>query len=190
MFSAVPLQQPTRLQARIDTAYSTDWTPEEQVALDATLDKYPAARHSALERYLRAAAALPKKTARDVALRVRWLATSAHASKRRLADDGAAKKRPRVQSIFAVQPKGAPPLGIPAPGVPAPGVPIAMPPLQQVSLCLKPARLDSRGTPREVSTLPRCRLAHGITSDTRKEIAVIKSSRFHLCDTRRGMVLL
>lgn len=133
LISAVPLaaQQPTRLQARIDTAYSTDWTPEEQVALDATLDKYPAARHSALERYLRAAAALPKKTARDVALRVKWLATSAHASKRRLADDGAAKKRPRVQSIFAVQPKGAPPLGIPAPGVPAPGVPVA--PLQQVS---------------------------------------------------------
>ena len=62
-------QQATRLQARIDTAYSTDWTPEEQVALDATLDRFPAMRHPPLERYVRAAAALPKKNVRDVALR-------------------------------------------------------------------------------------------------------------------------
>lgn len=61
--------QAVRLQARIDTAYSTDWTPEEQVALDATLDRFPAAKHPPLERYVRAAAALPKKGVRDVALR-------------------------------------------------------------------------------------------------------------------------
>jgi hypothetical protein len=99
-----------RLQARIDTAYSIDWAPEEQVALDATLDRFPAARHPPLERYVRAAAALPKKGVRDVALRVIWLASNA--SKRRAQDDNAAKKRPRIQSIFAVQPKGAAPLGM------------------------------------------------------------------------------
>lgn len=141
VFDAVPLltQQPVRLQARADTAYSSDWTPEEQVALDATLDKFPAARHTALERYIRAAAVLSKKTVRDVALRVKWLATTSNASKRRLSDDSAGKKRPRVQSIFAVQPKGAPPpLGIPAPGVPAPGVPAALPfPAQPVRTLLE-----------------------------------------------------
>ena len=105
--------QPIRLRARIDTCYSTDWTADEQVALDATLDKYPAARHSPLERYLRAKVALPKKTVRDVALRVRWLASTSNATKRRISEENAAKKRPRVQSIFAIQPKGAPPLGLP-----------------------------------------------------------------------------
>lgn len=123
---AVSLSQPqpsARLQARADTAYSTDWSPEEQVALDATLDKFPVARHSALERYVRAAAVLPKKGVRDVAFRVIWLANNA--TKRRAQDDSTAKKRPRVQSIFAVQPKGVPPLGGSSAGIPGPGYPSA-----------------------------------------------------------------
>lgn len=91
------------------------------MALDATLDKLPIARHSALERYVRAAAALPKKGVRDVALRVIWLANNA--TKRRAQDDSTAKKRPRVQSIFAVQPKGVAPLGGSATGPPRPGFP-------------------------------------------------------------------
>lgn len=120
-----PQPQPAvRLQARADTAYSTDWTPDEQVALDATLDKFPAARHTPLERYVRAAAALPRKGVRDVALRVIWLASTA--TKRRAQDDQAAKKRPRVQSIFAVQPKGAAPLGLPANGVSSAGYPMSV----------------------------------------------------------------
>ena len=94
------------------------------MALDATLDKLPVARHSALERYVRAAAALPKKGVRDVALRVIWLANNA--TKRRAQDDSNAKKRPRVQSIFAVQPKGAAPLGGAAAGFPASGYPSAV----------------------------------------------------------------
>lgn len=130
LVGAVPVSQPqtaARLQARADTAYTTDWTPDEQVALDATLDKLPAARHTALERYVRAAAALPKKGVRDVAFRVIWLANNA--TKRRAQDDSTARKRPRVQSIFAVQPKGAPPLGssvIPRPGLP-PAVQVPFP---------------------------------------------------------------
>jgi len=44
------------------------------------------------------------------ACRVIWLASNA--SKRRAQDDNAAKKRPRIQSIFAVQPKGAAPMGM------------------------------------------------------------------------------
>ena len=128
----MPLPQGARLQARADTAYTTDWTPEEQVALDATLDKYPAGRYAPLERYIRAAAALAKKGVRDVALRVKWLASTSIAAKRRMSDESAGKKRPRVQSIFAVQPKGAPPLGPPASGVPATGVPAAYPLAVQV----------------------------------------------------------
>lgn len=132
---SVPGSVPTvRLQARLDTSYSTDWTAEEQVALDATLDKFPAARHTPLERYLRASAALPKKTVRDVALRVRWLATTSNATKRRISEENAAKKRPRVQSIFAVQPKGAPPLGLPGPA------PLGGPPTQPHAVSLPVSR--------------------------------------------------
>lgn len=37
------------------------------------MDRYPADRYHGLERYVRIAALLPRKGARDVALRIRWL---------------------------------------------------------------------------------------------------------------------
>jgi hypothetical protein len=55
------LAQGNVLQARADTAYSTEWDMQEQATLDAALARYPADRHPPLERYVRAAASLPKK---------------------------------------------------------------------------------------------------------------------------------
>lgn len=51
----------TILQARGDTAYTTEWDSAEQAALDSALARFPADRHPPLERYVRAAACLPKK---------------------------------------------------------------------------------------------------------------------------------
>lgn len=53
----------TILQARGDTAYTTEWDSAEQAALDSALARFPADRHPPLERYVRAAACLPKKCA-------------------------------------------------------------------------------------------------------------------------------
>ena len=55
------LVQANALLARADTAYTTEWDVQEQASLDATLGRYPADRHPPLERYVRAAAGLPKK---------------------------------------------------------------------------------------------------------------------------------
>ncbi|CAL5219211.1 g1002 [Coccomyxa viridis] len=100
--------QGNALQARADTAYATEWDVQEQATLDAALARYPADRHPPLERYVRAAAGLPKKNVRDVALRVAWMRATAAARKRKAADEANSKKqvrRERGQSIFAVQPK-------------------------------------------------------------------------------------
>ena len=101
------------LRARGDTAYACEWTADEQTALEAGLARWPVDATPAAERYLRIAAGLPRKTARDVALRARWLAASGAAvRKRKAADEASSKKaqqqalrRERGQSIFAVQPK-------------------------------------------------------------------------------------
>lgn len=57
------LAQGNALQARADTAYAAEWDVQEQATLDAALARYPADRHPPLERYVRAAAGLPKKCA-------------------------------------------------------------------------------------------------------------------------------
>ena len=51
---------------------SLDWTEEEQRALEAAMQRYPADRVSVVERYVRITAMLPRKSVRDVALRTRW----------------------------------------------------------------------------------------------------------------------
>jgi hypothetical protein len=53
-----------QLQGRADTAYAAEWDAQEQAALDAALGRYPVNLHPPLERYVRAAAQLPKKCAR------------------------------------------------------------------------------------------------------------------------------
>ncbi|KAK9827668.1 hypothetical protein WJX81_005475 [Elliptochloris bilobata] len=123
-------RQQVALKARADTAYRCEWEPAEQAALDAALAQWPAPRHSALERYVRAAAALPRKGVRDVALRCAWLRERG-AQRKRKADEAAsaaapggsasgaggkkAARRDRGQSVFAVQAK-APAAGAGAAG--------------------------------------------------------------------------
>mgnify|MGYP001810503162 CR=1 FL=1 len=49
-----------------------DWSEEEQKALEAGLARYPADRFDFVQRYVKVAAMLPRKSVRDVALRARW----------------------------------------------------------------------------------------------------------------------
>ncbi len=49
-----------------------DWTEEEQRALEAGLQRYPPEHFDLVQRYVKIAAMLPRKSVRDVALRARW----------------------------------------------------------------------------------------------------------------------
>lgn len=51
---------------------SMEWSEEEQRTLENCMMRFPSERFDPLQRYIRIAAALPRKTVRDVALRVRW----------------------------------------------------------------------------------------------------------------------
>lgn len=51
---------------------SLEWTEEEQRTLETFLIRFPAERFDPIQRYIRIAAALPRKNVRDVALRARW----------------------------------------------------------------------------------------------------------------------
>ena len=85
-----------RLHAYHEAVYDVAWTTEERAALDTGMTRcaepldgrlsagfsrvhtcaccrFPADRFHGLERYVRIAALLPRKGARDVALRIRWL---------------------------------------------------------------------------------------------------------------------
>lgn len=68
---------------------SLDWTEEEQKSLETLMTKYTPERMDPVQRYVRMAAALPRKGVRDVALRVRW--TMQQRMKRRAADSGGGK---------------------------------------------------------------------------------------------------
>ncbi|KAK9805318.1 hypothetical protein WJX73_001608 [Symbiochloris irregularis] len=78
--------------------------------VDSALYRFPADKFQPLERYIRMAATLTKKSARDVAFRVRWMSIS-QAERKRTADNEGTKqrqqqqfRRERGQSIFNVQP--------------------------------------------------------------------------------------
>lgn len=71
--------------------------------------KWPAAKHGLLERAVRIAGSLPGKSARDVALRLTWIAKGGAAGKRLKKGEPekgvkGAQRPPRAGSIFAVQP--------------------------------------------------------------------------------------
>ena len=51
---------------------SLEWTDEEQKSLESLMFRYTPERMDPVQRYVRIAAALPRKSVRDVALRVRW----------------------------------------------------------------------------------------------------------------------
>lgn len=50
------------------------WNDQEQAALEAGLLRYPSSVYSNVTRYVKIAAALPTKSVRDVAHRVKWMA--------------------------------------------------------------------------------------------------------------------
>lgn len=52
---------------------SLDWSDEEQRSLEALMLRYTPERMDPVQRYVRIAAALPRKSVRDVALRIRWM---------------------------------------------------------------------------------------------------------------------
>lgn len=49
-----------------------DWTEDEQRTLEDHLARFPPERYDALQRYVKLASLLPRKSVRDVALRCRW----------------------------------------------------------------------------------------------------------------------
>ena len=99
--ATMPNEEPATSGAAV---YNAEWTPHEQAALDQAAVKFPAERFQPFERYVRIAAALPRKGVRDVALRLRWLS---QARKRKVSEEGPNKRlrRDRCQSIFATSQK-------------------------------------------------------------------------------------
>ncbi|KAK9839550.1 hypothetical protein WJX84_001507 [Apatococcus fuscideae] len=130
-----------RLLARADTAYSAEWTSEEQTTLDALAAKLTAEKYKdPLERALRIAAGLKRKNVRDVALRLRWIATVQANKKRKLAAAGAAaesdaKKQQKMPGL-AAGPKlpGQGPLAPFQAAAFAAGGPGALPPMQPMPM--------------------------------------------------------
>lgn len=61
-----------------------DWTEDEQRTLEEHLQRFPPERYDALQRYVKLAAVLPRKTVRDVALRCKWTINQQLLKKRKL----------------------------------------------------------------------------------------------------------
>lgn len=83
------MQSTSGLASSSKWSVSLDWTDEEQKSLESLMTKYTPERMDPVQRYVRIAAALPRKTVRDVALRVRW--TMQQRMKRRAVDSAAVK---------------------------------------------------------------------------------------------------
>mmetsp|Transcript_21926 Transcript_21926/g.47860 ORF Transcript_21926/g.47860 Transcript_21926/m.47860 type:complete len:520 (-) Transcript_21926:1857-3416(-) len=63
-----------RLLEQLAGTTAGDWTPAEQAKLDDALNKFPSDKFSTLsERYIHVAAHVPSRSARDIALRLKWL---------------------------------------------------------------------------------------------------------------------
>jgi hypothetical protein len=60
-----------------------DWTEEEQRALEAGMARYPPDHYDMVQRYVKIAAMLPRKSVRDVALRARWTINQQQLKKRK-----------------------------------------------------------------------------------------------------------
>ena len=84
-------------------AVALDWTEEEQRALEAGMVRYPPDRFDLVQRYVKIAAMLPRKSVRDVALRVRWTINQQLLKKR----------KPGEAPLGALQAVAKKPLGTP-----------------------------------------------------------------------------
>merc|ERR1711977_577914 len=69
----------------------TKWSEAEQQELEAALKKFPQDKFSPLGRYIKMSALFPKKSVRDVALRVKWLSKREEKKKKKGHDSS--KKR-------------------------------------------------------------------------------------------------
>ena len=90
---------------------SLDWTDDEQRTLEAALARLPPERVPALERYVRAATALPRKSVRDVALRARWTALQVSLKRRTTVEPARRPGAPPRAPAPPPPPPPPPPLG-------------------------------------------------------------------------------
>lgn len=131
-----------------------EWTSEEAALLEAGMQRFPAERFSSLQRYLKIAATLPNKGARDVALRIRWLQRNGQNGKKRKVEEAVVRKAKSGkgeapgrlrESVFSItapsQPLVAPPPPVMPPPPPPPPV-ITPPPFNQL-----PSLLDNNTRP-------------------------------------------
>lgn len=82
---------------------SLDWTDEEQRSLESLMCRYTPERMDPVQRYVRIAAGLPRKTVRDVALRIRW--TNEMNMKRRTQDvNNGGRGMPGRGGVMAMNP--------------------------------------------------------------------------------------
>ncbi|GAB4823403.1 hypothetical protein N2152v2_010449 [Parachlorella kessleri] len=103
---------------------SLDWSEDEQRTLEEHLARFPPERYDALQRYVKLAAMLPRKSVRDVALRCKWTLHQQMLRKRKLEQGGGGKG---PMGMAAKKPAGAKPPLMPMPlpvsgvGGPVPG---------------------------------------------------------------------
>jgi len=71
----------------------TKWSEAEQQELEAALKKFPQDKFSPLGRYIKMSALFPKKSVRDVALRVKWLSKREEKKKKKGHDSSSKKSR-------------------------------------------------------------------------------------------------
>lgn len=69
-----------------------DWAEDEQRTLEAYMARFPSDNFDPVQRYVRIAQALPRKSIRDVALRVRWTTVQQQLKRRAMMDSLAGKK--------------------------------------------------------------------------------------------------
>jgi hypothetical protein len=85
--------------------FNMEWSEEEQRTLEILMVQLPQERMDPLQRYVKMAAALPRKTVRDVAMRTRWTQQQQQQQM---------KKRKPGESMLPVIPGSKRPTGIPA----------------------------------------------------------------------------
>lgn len=99
-----------------------DWTEEEQRALEAGLQRYPPEAFDLVQRYVKIAAMLPRKSVRDVALRARWTVNQQLLKKRKPGE-----LPPGAAAAGAKKPLGAPGGLLPPKAPQIPPVPMVRP---------------------------------------------------------------
>lgn len=93
---------------------SLDWTEDEQRALETCMQRFPPDRFDSVQRCVKTAAMLPRKSVRDVALRMRWSMQQQSMRKQ-------SQLEPSLASMVGYKKAHRPPL--PMPMVPPPPVP-------------------------------------------------------------------